>query len=238
MLNFVRGEILAIDKPRGMTSFACVAFVRTRLSRALGVKRLKVGHAGTLDPLATGVLLLTTGKATKRFPMLQLTDKEYMATLKFGATTASYDMEHPENAHFPTAHITQEQLEAVLKNFKGDIMQVPPTFSACSVNGERAYKLARQDKEVTLQAKPIHIEEIELLHFDDKEKTADFRVVCGKGTYIRSLARDIGQALSSGAYLTSLCRRRVGEYRLEDCIKVDDFVAWLSRQEIAPYSEE
>ncbi len=157
MLNFVRGEILAIDKPRGMTSFACVAFVRTRLSRALGVKRLKVGHAGTLDPLATGVLLLTTGKATKRIPMLQLTDKEYMATLKFGATTASYDMEHPENAHFPTTHITQEQLEAVLKNFKGDIMQVPPTFSACSVNGERAYKLARQDKEVTLQAKPIHI---------------------------------------------------------------------------------
>ncbi len=238
MLNFVRGEILAIDKPRGMTSFACVAFVRTRLSRALGVKRLKVGHAGTLDPLATGVLLLTTGKATKRIPMLQLTDKEYMATLKFGATTASYDMEHPENAHFPTTHITQEQLEAVLKNFKGDIMQVPPTFSACSVNGERAYKLARQDKEVTLQAKPIHIEEIELLHFDDKEKTADIRVVCGKGTYIRSLARDIGQTLSSGAYLTSLCRRRVGEYRLEDCIKVDDFVAWLSRQEIAPYSEE
>ncbi len=238
MLNFVRGEILGINKPRGMTSFACVAFVRTRLSRALGVKRLKVGHAGTLDPLATGVLLLCTGKATKRISALQLSDKEYLATLKFGATTASFDMEHSENAHFPTSHINEELLETTLKQFIGHTMQVPPTFSACSVNGKRAYKLARQDKEVVLQAKPIHIEEIELLHFDNHEKTADIRVVCGKGTYIRSLARDIGEALSSGAYLTSLCRTRVGEYSLEHCVAVDDFVEWLSRQEIALYSEE
>ncbi len=220
-----------------MTSFAAVAFVRTRLSRVLGIKRLKVGHAGTLDPLATGVLVLCTGKATKRIALLQQTDKEYLASLKFGATTISCDMEHPESSYFPTSHITRGLLETILKNFTGNIMQVPPAFSACSINGQRAYKLARQDKEVVLDPKPIHIEKIELLTFDDTEKTATIRVVCGKGTYIRSLARDIGKALGSGAYLTSLCRTRVGPYTLEDCVTIDNFMEWLTNQEIKRYSE-
>lgn len=220
-----------------MSSFGALAFVRTRVSKAAGVKRVKIGHAGTLDPLATGVLVLCTGKATKRIEELQLHDKEYTATLQFGATTVSFDMEHPESEWFPKDHITEDGLREVLKQFVGDIEQVPPVFSACNVNGKRAYELARKDREVELKAKPIHIEEIELLWFDDEKKQAQIRVVCGKGTYIRSLARDIGAALGSGAYLTQLCRTRVGEFRIEDCHTFDDFEEWLAKQEIAPYEE-
>ncbi len=232
-MHIKEGEIIGINKPYRMSSFGAVAFVRTRLSRALGVKRLKVGHAGTLDPLATGVLILCTGKATKRINDLQLWDKEYVATLKFGATTVSYDMEHPETEWFSTEEVKEENLREVLKSFVGDIEQVPPTFSACSVDGKRAYQYARENEEVALQAKKIHIEEIELLAFDDEAHTAQLRVVCGKGTYIRALARDIGSALHSGAYLTQLCRTRVGEYSLDDCIAIDDFQEWLNNQEIS-----
>ena len=226
-MNFVEGEILHINKPYGMSSFGALAFVRTRISKAVGVKRVKTGHAGTLDPLATGVLILCTGKCTKMIPTLQYHSKEYTATLQFGATTPSYDMEHPVNATFPTEHITEERIKAVLEQFKGDIMQVPPTYSAVKKNGDRAYELRRRGEDVKLDAKPVHIGDIELLWFDPEKMQAQIRVECGKGTYIRALARDIGRALDSGAYLTQLCRTRLGDVRIEDCIKLDDFQEWL-----------
>ena len=226
-MNFVEGEILHINKPYGMSSFGALAFVRTRISKAAGVKRVKTGHAGTLDPLATGVLILCTGKCTKMIPTLQYHSKEYTATLQFGATTPSYDMEHPVNATFPTEHITEEKIKATLEQFKGDIMQVPPTYSAVKKNGDRAYELRRRGEEVKLDAKPVHIEDIELLWFDPAKMQAQIRVECGKGTYIRALARDIGRAIDSGAYLTQLCRTRLGDVRIEDCIKLDDFQEWL-----------
>ena len=210
-----------------MSSFGALAFVRTRISKAVGVKRVKTGHAGTLDPLATGVLILCTGKCTKMIPTLQYHSKEYTATLQFGATTPSYDMEHPVNATFPTEHITEERIKAVLEQFKGDIMQVPPTYSAVKKNGDRAYELRRRGEDVKLDAKPVHIDDIELLWFDPEKMQAQIRVECGKGTYIRALARDIGRALDSGAYLTQLCRTRLGDVRIEDCIKLDDFQEWL-----------
>ena len=210
-----------------MSSFGALAFVRTRISKAVGVKRVKTGHAGTLDPLATGVLILCTGKCTKMIPTLQYHSKEYTATLQFGATTPSYDMEHPVNATFPTEHITEERIKAVLEQFKGDIMQVPPTYSAVKKNGDRAYELRRRGEDVKLDAKPVHIDDIELLWFDPEKMQAQIRVECGKGTYIRALARDIGRALDSGAYLTQLCRTRLGDVRIDDCIKLDDFQEWL-----------
>ena len=231
-MNFTEGEYIYINKPYGMTSFGALAYVRTRLSKALHVKRLKTGHAGTLDPLATGVLILCTGKKTKEIERLQLNIKEYTATLQLGATTPSYDMEHEVNATYPTEHITREQIERVLVGFIGDIQQVPPSYSACKVGGDRAYDLKRKGKDVELKAKTVHVDEIELTAFDPQTMQMSIRVVCGKGTYIRSLARDIGRALDSGAYLTALCRTRLGNVRIEDCITLDDFPAWLEQQEI------
>ena len=210
-----------------MTSFGALAFVRKRISEAAGVKRVKTGHAGTLDPLATGVLILCTGKCTKMISQLQYHSKEYTATLQFGATTASYDMEHPVNETFPTEHITKEKILETLEQFKGDIMQVPPTYSAVKKNGDRAYELRRRGEEVKLDPKSVHVEDIELLWFDPEKMQAQIRVECGKGTYIRALARDIGRAIGSGAYLTQLCRTRLGDVRIEDCTKLDDFEQWL-----------
>ena len=198
-----------------MTSFGALAFVRTRVSRKVGVKRVKIGHAGTLDPLATGVLILCTGKKTKEIERLQLHDKEYTATLQLGATTPSYDMEHEVDATYPTAHITREMIEQTLKQFVGDIQQVPPEYSACKIGGDRAYELMRKGKEVELKAKTVHVDEIELTDFNPETMQMSIRVLCGKGTYIRSLARDIGRALESGAYLTALCRTRLGGVRIE-----------------------
>lgn len=231
-MNFQTGEILYINKPYGMSSFGALAFVRTRISRAMGVKRVKTGHAGTLDPLATGVLILCTGKCTKQIPDLQYHSKEYTATLQFGATTPSYDMEHPVNETYPKDHITEELILQALEQFKGDIMQVPPTYSAVHVDGKRAYELRRKDKEVQLQPKPVRVDDIELLWFNPETMQAQIRVECGKGTYIRALGRDIGRAVGSGAYLTQLCRTRLGDVRLEDCIALDDFEQWLSEQSI------
>lgn len=215
-----------------MSSFGALAYVRTRLSRRLGVKRLKTGHAGTLDPLATGVLILCTGKATKQIEALQYQSKEYTATLQLGATTPSFDREHTVDMTYPTRHITRELIEKTLRQFEGDQLQVPPLFSAVMVDGHRAYKLARKGDDVELKAKPIRIDEIELTSFDPVRMQMSIRVSCGKGTYIRSLARDIGQALGSGAFLTALCRTRVGDVRIEDCVTLDDFQEWLDRQEI------
>jgi len=226
-VDFQEGEIIYINKPYGVTSFGALAFVRTRLSRALHVKRLKTGHAGTLDPLATGVLILCTGKATKRIESLQLATKEYTATLQLGATTPSFDREHEVDQTYPTSHITRELIESVLVRFIGDIDQVPPVFSAVMVKGDRAYELARKGEAVELKAKQIRIDEIELTDFDPDTMQMSIRVVCGKGTYIRSLARDIGRALGSGAYLTALCRTRVGDVRIEQCLTFDEFPKWL-----------
>lgn len=215
-----------------MSSFGALARVRYLISQRLGVKRVKTGHAGTLDPLATGVLILCTGRATKRIDELQAHTKEYTATLQLGATTASYDMEHPVDATYPTEHITRELIETTLPKFVGEIQQVPPAYSACKVNGDRAYKLMRKGRDVELKPKTLRIDEIELFWFDPEKMQMSIRVVCGKGTYIRALARDIGEALNSGAYLTALCRTRVGDIRIEDCIKLDDVPAWLEQQTI------
>ena len=231
-MNFQEGEIIYINKPYRMSSFGALAYVRTRLSRKLGVKRLKTGHAGTLDPLATGVLILCTGKATKKIESLQLQDKEYTATLQLGATTPSFDREHEVDMTYPTSHITRELIEQALQQFRGDIQQVPPLFSAVMVDGHRAYKLARKGSDVELKAKTVHIDEIELTHFDPESMQMSIRVACGKGTYIRSLARDIGAALGSGAFLTALCRTRVGNVRIEDCLMLDGFDEWLNKQNI------
>lgn len=231
-MNFTDGEILFINKPYRMSSFKALAHVRYLISQRLGVKRVKTGHAGTLDPLATGVLILCTGRATKKIEELQLHTKEYTATLQLGATTASYDMEHEVDATYPTEHITRELIELTLPRFVGEIKQVPPAYSACKVNGDRAYKLMRKGRDVELKAKTLRIDEIEMLSFDAEKMLLSIRVVCGKGTYIRALARDIGEALGSGAYLTALCRTRVGDVRIEDCVKLDDFEAWLDAQTI------
>ena len=229
-MNFKQGEVLYFDKPLKWTSFAVVNKIRYHISRKLGVKKLKVGHAGTLDPLATGVMIICTGKATKRIEEFQYHTKEYIATLQLGATTPSFDLEKEIDATYPTEHITREKVEEVLKQFVGTIEQIPPVFSACKVDGKRAYEMARKGDEVQLKAKTLVIDEIELLECNLPE--IKIRVVCSKGTYIRALARDIGEALDSGAHLTGLIRTRVGDVRLEDCMKVEDFEAWLEQQEI------
>ena len=229
-MNFKEGEVLYFNKPLRWTSFAVVNKIRYHISRKLGVKKIKVGHAGTLDPLATGVMIICTGKATKRIEEFQYHTKEYIATLQLGATTPSYDLEKEIDATYPTEHITREMVEEVLQQFKGTIEQIPPAFSACKVDGKRAYDLARKGDEVELKPKTLVIDEIELLECNLPE--IKIRVVCSKGTYIRALARDIGEALQSGAHLTGLIRTRVGEVRLEDCMQVEDFPEWLEQQEI------
>jgi tRNA pseudouridine55 synthase len=229
-VNFLNGEIVYIDKGYRLTSFKAVAKVRYLISKKIGVKKLKVGHAGTLDPLATGVLIICTGKATKKIDQLQAHTKEYVAGLKLGATTPSFDMEHPEDQTYPVEHITKELVEETLQKFVGEIQQVPPAYSACMIDGHRAYELARKGKDVPLKAKTLVIDEIELLECE--LPYIKIRVVCSKGTYIRALARDIGEALNSGAYLTSLRRTRVGDVKVEDCLQLEDFEEWLNNQEI------
>ncbi|MBR4699526.1 MAG: tRNA pseudouridine(55) synthase TruB [Prevotella sp.] len=231
-MNFQEGAIFAIDKPYGMSSFGALAHVRFLISKKVGVKRVKTGHAGTLDPLATGVLVICTGRATKQIELLQYDTKEYTATLQLGATTASYDKEHTVNMTYPTRHITREKVEQALAQFIGDVPQVPPTYSAVKVGGDRAYKLRRRGEEVELKAKLVRIDEIELTDFDAEKMQMSIRAVCGKGTYIRSLARDIGRALGSGAFLTALRRTRVGDIRVEDCVDFDHFQEWLDKQNI------
>ena len=209
MLNPIQGEVFYLDKPLSWTSFDVVKRIRGKLHHRLGIKKLKVGHAGTLDPLATGVLIVCTGKMTKQIDELQAHVKEYVAEMTLGATTPSFDLETEIDATYPTEHITRELVEQVLQEqFVGSIQQVPPAFSACKVDGHRAYKMARKGKTVELKAKELVIDEIELLAFEPQKITV--RVVCSKGTYIRALARDIGVALGSGAHLTALRRTRVG----------------------------
>ena len=231
-MNFKEGEVLFFNKPLGWTSFKVVGHARYHICRRMKVKKLKVGHAGTLDPLATGVMIVCTGKATKRIEEFQYHTKEYIATIQLGATTPSYDLEHEIDATYPTEHITREMVEETLKQFLGEIHQVPPVFSACKVDGKRAYDLARKGEEVELKPKLLVIDELELLECDLVKMEIKIRVVCSKGTYIRALARDIGEALHSGAHLTGLVRTCVGEVKLEDCLDPLTFAEWIDRQEI------
>lgn len=218
--DFVEGEVIAVDKPLGWTSFDAVKCLRGALQRRLNIRKFKVGHAGTLDPLATGVLLICTGRATRRIDALQAGEKEYVATLRLGATTSSFDLETEIDATYPTAHIDRQLIDSTLPEFQGHIMQVPPVYSAVKVDGKRAYAYARRGEEVMIAAKPLLVSEIETLDFHDDLLT--IRVVCSKGTYIRALARDIGQALGSGAHLVALRRTCVGDYTEKDIITMEN----------------
>lgn len=229
MLNPIEGEIFCVDKPLTWTSFAVVKKVRGTLRTMLGSGNIKVGHAGTLDPLATGVLIICTGRKTKQIDQLQAGVKEYVADIRLGATTPSFDLETEIDATYPWEHITREKIEEVLQSrFVGTIEQVPPKFSACKVGGKPAYKLARKGKEVEIRPKTLVIDEIEVLDCGlPAEPTLQVRVVCSKGTYIRALARDIGTALGSGGHLTGLRRTRVGDAKVENCHSVDALLQYL-----------
>ena len=224
--DFIRGEILVLNKPLDWTSFDLVNKVRIMLCRLMNIKKLKIGHAGTLDPKATGVMVLCSGKLTKQIDEIQADEKEYVALLKVGATTPSFDLETEEDEQFATAHITRETLENVLPSFVGAIEQIPPAYSAIKVDGKRAYKLARKGKEVELKAKMLVVKEIEILRFEMPE--IELRIVCSKGTYIRALARDIGKALNSGAYLKGLIRTRIGEYSIDQSLDLTELADMLS----------
>lgn len=228
MWDFEEGEILAFDKPLHWTSFDLVAKVRYNLCRKLGKKKLKVGHSGTLDPLATGVVIICTGKKTKLIETLQYDVKEYIATLQLGATTPSYDMEKEVDATYPTNHINRALIDNTIPLFVGEQWQVPPMFSAVQINGKRAYEFARKGEQVELKPKLLLIDEIEVLDFDEQKMQLTIRVVCSKGTYIRALARDIGQKLHSGAYLTALRRTRVGDTRVENCMTIEQFLEQIN----------
>nr|WP_321354478.1 tRNA pseudouridine(55) synthase TruB [uncultured Draconibacterium sp.] len=227
--DFPGGEILLFDKELEWTSFDVVNKIRYNLCQMMGIKKMKVGHAGTLDPLATGLVILCTGKATKKIEELQLGEKEYIATLKIGATTPSFDLETEEDSQADFSHVTRESFENILLQFIGEIDQVPPVFSAVKVKGKRAFDYARNGEDVKLKAKKIVIRSIEIESFNLPE--VKIKVVCGKGTYIRSLARDIGEALNCGAYLTGLIRTRIGDYKIEDAFKVDFFLENLNLDE-------
>lgn len=229
-MDFIEGEILYFNKPLRWTSFDLVNKFRYKLSRKLKVKKIKVGHAGTLDPLATGVMIICTGRATKRIEEFQYQTKEYVATLKLGETTPSFDLEKEVDAVYPTEHISRSMVEEVLTSFVGKIQQVPPVFSACKVDGKRAYDLARKGEEVELKAKTLVIDEIELLNCE--LPVIKIRVVCSKGTYIRALARDIGVALNSGAHLIALERTRIGDITLDQCMNPEDIDAFLDNEVI------
>lgn len=229
-MNFTEGEVLCIDKPLGWTSFDAVKRLRGAITRRTGIKKMKVGHAGTLDPLATGVMIVCTGKATKRIEELQSGVKEYIATVALGATTPSYDLETEIDATYPTDHITEDKVREVLASFIGKIEQVPPKYSACKVNGKRAYEIARKGKDVELKPKTLVIDEIELIDYSRTE--LQIRVVCSKGTYIRALARDIGERLGTGAHLSALRRTRVGMVKISDCKSIADMASAIADCEI------
>lgn len=219
-MDFIEGEILHIDKPLNWTSFQVVKVIRAIICKKLNIKKLKVGHAGTLDPLATGVMTICTGKKTKLIEKLQAETKEYIAYIRLGATTPSFDLETEVDNEYPTEHITQDLIESVLPRFVGEIEQIPPVFSAVKVDGKRAYEYARKNEEIELKPKLLVIDSIELINCNLPD--ISIRVVCSKGTYIRALARDIGMELNTGAHLTGLVRTRVGENTLDKCFNMDE----------------
>lgn len=231
MKDFIAGEVVYFNKPLDWTSFDLVNKFRYQLSRKLQVKKIKVGHAGALDPKASGVLIVCTGHATKRIDEFQAQKKEYIATLTLGSTTPSFDLETAIDAIYPTGHITREKVENVLIRFIGAISQTPPAFSACNIDGKRAYQLARKGKEVTLKAKELTIDVLELI--DCQLPVIKIRVICSKGTYIRALARDIGQALDSGAHLTTLERTRIGDVTIDKCMNINDIETFLNEATVS-----
>lgn len=236
-MDYVTGETFIIDKPLRWTSFDVVKRLRAEITRRTGLRKVKVGHAGTLDPLATGLMIVVTGRRTKLIETLQSGVKEYMATLALGSTTPSFDLETEIDATYPTDHITTGLIDDVLSRFRGAIEQVPPSFSACKIEGTRAYQLARNGEEVELKAKTLVIDELERLSFDADAKELTIRVVCSKGTYIRALARDIGEALGSGAHLTALRRTRVGASTLDDALDIQSAVKLIAESEVS-YPED
>ena len=220
-MDFIGGEILLFNKPYEWTSFDLVNKVRILIRRNLDIKKIKVGHAGTLDPLATGLMIVCTGKSTKKIELLSGLDKEYIATLHLGATTPTYDLESSIDREYPIDHITTELLHGTLQQFKGPIEQIPPIFSAIKVQGKKAYELARKGHDIELKSRKIVIKELDVIDFNPPKLT--LRILCSKGTYIRSLAHDIGKSLNSGAHLTGLKRTQIGNYSLNNAVELDFF---------------
>ena len=228
-IDFPEGYIAVIDKPLEWTSTDVVRKIKYALQHKLGYRKIKIGHAGTLDPLATGVLIVCIGKATKMVNALQAEEKEYIAELELGATTPSFDMEHPIDCRYPTEHITREMIEQAMQSLTGERLQAPPIYSAKKVEGVRAYEFARAGEEVELKKALINIYEMEILELEMPR--LKIRVRCSKGTYIRSLAQEIGQAVNSGAYLTSLRRTRSGGFTAENGWNLQDFMEKLTECE-------
>ncbi|MDQ3190041.1 MAG: tRNA pseudouridine(55) synthase TruB [Bacteroidota bacterium] len=226
--DFVQGELLLIDKPLTWTSFDAVNKIRYLLQKQLGLAKLKVGHAGTLDPLATGLLIICTGKMTKQIDQYQAQEKEYTGVFTLGATTPSYDLETEPDTFFPIEHITEEQIRKTALDFIGTSHQLPPIFSAKKVDGKRAYLKARKGEEVAVKTKEVVISDFEIISINLPE--IEFRIVCSKGTYIRSIAFDFGKALCSGAYLSRLCRTRIGEFNVNNCTTIEQFKTLIDNE--------
>jgi tRNA pseudouridine55 synthase len=225
--DFIAGALLLVNKPKEWTSFDVVNKIRYKLKYRLGVKKIKVGHAGTLDPMATGLLIICTGKFTKKLESYQGLPKTYTGTITLGATTPSFDQETEIDARFPIDHITPQLLEEARQSFIGKIEQVPPVFSAIKVDGQPLYKKARKGIQVEVKSRTVEIYDFELSRVELPE--LHFSVRCSKGTYIRSLANDFGKAVNSGAYLSELCRTQIGEYRLSDAWEIEDLIEYLDQ---------
>ena len=223
--DFLNGQVLLIDKPLQWTSFQVVNKLRWEIKRAFKIKKIKVGHAGTLDPLATGLLVLCTGKMTKQIDTFQGQIKEYTGTIVLGSSTPSYDLETDIDQSYPTEHLTDDLIKDTTKQFIGDISQVPPVFSAIKKDGKRLYEFARAGEDVDIKSRKVHISEFKITKIDGLN--VDFRVVCSKGTYIRSLANDFGTALNSGAHLSALRRTKIGDFNVENALSPEQFVALL-----------
>ena len=220
-MDFIKGEVLLFNKPYGWTSFQLVNKIRFIIKHERKIKKIKVGHAGTLDPLATGLVIICTGQETKNIERYQNLVKEYLATFRLGATTPSFDLETEIDGKFPYDHVNEEMLKEALTKYTGEIIQEPPAFSAKFIDGVRAYKYARKGKEIKLSGKKITIRALEILSFNLPYFT--LRIECSKGTYVRALARDIGKSLQSGAHLTDLKRQRIGEFRVENAFNIEEF---------------
>ncbi len=226
--NFIEGEVLLINKPYDWTSFDVIGNVRNYIKKSLDVKKIKVGHAGTLDPLASGLLIVCTGKFTKKIDEYQAQEKEYTATFTIGATTQSHDLEKVIDKYYDYSYVTDEMIFETARKFTGTQEQIPPVFSAVKIDGKRAYDYARNEENVFIQPKTITISEIEVLKIELPE--IHLRIVCSKGTYIRALARDFGEALNCGAYLSALCRTRIGNFYLKNALEIDELKSAIDFQ--------
>lgn len=226
--DYQSGQVLLIDKPLHWTSFQVVNKMRWEIRQAFNLKKIKVGHAGTLDPLATGLLIICTGKMTKEIDTFQAQIKEYTGTIVLGSTTPSFDLETEINESFPTGHITEALIKETANQFTGEIMQFPPVFSAIKKDGKRLYEFARAGEAVEISARTVTIETFEITHIDNMK--IDFRVVCSKGTYIRSLANDFGKALQSGAHLSALRRTKIGDFNVKDAVSIETFIENISSE--------